>query len=297
MSSSPKVQVWIALAIVYLVWGSTYLAIRIGVKELPPVLFAGLRFDFAAVLMLGYAFARGGRLPAARRDWVVIAVTACALLVGGNGLVTWAERWIDSNQAALIVATSALWIAGMGTLGAQGESFNRATLAGLLLGFVGVALLVGSGIRAHAAPVSAYAGMLCAPLLWSSGSIYARRNPVGCAAPMTAALQMGIAGVVLTIAGLLHGDAAQWHYQPAAIGSLLYLIVFGSCVAYGAYSWLVHQVAPSVLGTYAYVNPAVAVLLGWLVLDETLSRAQIMGTIVILAGVVLVTLASRKPAH
>ena len=295
MASRPA-QIAAALAIIYVVWGSTYLAIRIAVLQLPPVLFSGARFDLAGLLMFAYAWSRGARLPPTRRDWRNIGISAFALLVGGNGLVTWSEQWVESNQAALIVATSALWIAGMGVLGASGERVRPLTLAGLLLGFAGVAVLVGGGIGASLAPASAYAALLLAPVLWAAGSIFSRRNPIACAPAMTAALQMCMAGAVLTALGLMLGELPRWHWQPQSTIALAYLVVFGSCIAYGAYYWLVHEVTPATLGTYAYVNPAVAVLLGWLVLGERLSPTQIAGTAIILAGVVLVTLSARRKA-
>jgi drug/metabolite transporter (DMT)-like permease len=295
VNPSRSLQITIAFAIVYLVWGSTYLAIRIGVLALPPGLFAGLRFLLAGVLMVAWAFWRGARLPASRRDWVNITVTGLLMLVGGNGAVTWAEQWIQSNLAALIVATSALWLAWMGTWGAQGERLSGATLLGLGLGFGGVALLVQSGLQLGDAPWYAYAAMLSAPVFWSAGSVWARRRPVACAPNMTAALQMLIAGAVFSALGLGLGELPRWTWHAEGLLALVYLAIFGSCLAYGAYVWLVHQVPPATLGTYAYVNPAIAVLLGWWLLDETLTVAQMAGTAVILAGVVLVTYAARKP--
>lgn len=295
MSASRPLQVAAAFAIVYVVWGSTYLAIRVGVQDLPPVLFAGVRFLCAAPLMFGYAWLRGARLPAGRRDWAIIALTAVLMLVGGNGLVTWAEHWVESNQAALIIATSAIWMAGFGALGGRGDRLSWMALAGLLLGFAGVALLVGSGLRLRSAPWFAYAALLAAPVLWAAGSVMSRRYPLSCAPLMAAALQMLVTGVILTALGLALGDARRWTPTPESLGALLYLVVFGSCIAYGAYFWLVHEVTPARLGTYAYVNPAIAVLLGWWLLDEVMGPAQLAGTLVILGGVVLVTLASRSP--
>jgi drug/metabolite transporter (DMT)-like permease len=296
--NSRTAQVLAAFAIVYVVWGSTYLAIRIGVAHLPFALFAGVRFLIAGLLMSAYARLRGGTLPRSAVEWRDIAVTALLMLVGGNGLVTWSEQWIESNQAALVVATSALWMAGLGTLGPQGERINTATLAGLLLGFGGVAVLVSSGLHLRTAPLTAYVGLSTAPLLWASGSIWSRRHPVGGTPAMTAALQMLIAGGVMTILGLGLGETSRWSWDAKSMSVLAYLIVFGSCIAYGAYFWLVHEVTPSRLGTYAYVNPAIAVLLGWWFLDERLNQTQVVGTVIILAGVVVVTLAQRgKGAH
>ncbi len=291
-------QVLLAFGVVYLVWGSTYLAIRIGVTTMPFALFAGTRFLIAGLLMVTYAKLRGGEFPKTLVEWRDIAMVAVLMLVGGNGLVTWSEQWIESNQAALVIATSALWLAGLGTLGQSGERLNSATLVGLLLGFAGVAVLVSSGLQLGTAPPLAYAGLMLAPLMWSAGSIWSRRHTVSGTPIMTSGLQMLVAGAVMTTLGLALGETSRWTWDARGMGVLLYLIVFGSCIAYGAYTWLVHEVTPAQLGTYAYVNPAVAVLLGWWVLDERLNRAQVLGTIVILGGVIIVTLASRKPrAH
>jgi drug/metabolite transporter (DMT)-like permease len=290
------VSLLLAFATVYIVWGSTYLAIRIGVHDAPAILFAGLRFLLAAPLMVAYAYWRGARLPASRRDWAVIAATALLMLVGANGLVTWSEQWVPSNQAALLVATSALWMAGFGTLGGRGEALSRWTLIGLIVGFLGVAVLVGDGLRMALVPWKAYLALIISPVMWAGGSVLARRYPVGCAPPMTAALQMAVTGVVMTALGLSLGESAQWHWTRATVGALVYLALFGSCIAYGAYFWLVHQVTPAQLGTYAYVNPAVAVVLGWLILDEGLSSMQVGGTLIILLSVIGVTLASRRRA-
>lgn len=292
MTSRSKIL--LAFAAVYVVWGSTYLAIRIGVQSLPPVLFAGARFDIAGLLLLAYAWMQGARLPNTAADWGRIALISVLMLVAANGLVVWSEQWVESNQAALIVATSALWMAGLGTLGARGEPLKPLALAGLLLGFAGVAVLVGKGLGSHLAPPLAYVALGVSPLTWAMGSVYARRHPVSCPPLMSAALQMCIAGVFQTVFGLALGELPRWNWDPSAMAALGYLIVFGSCVAYGAYLFLVHEVPPAVLSTYAYVNPAVAVLLGWLILDEHLQPLQLLGTAVILLGVVLVTLASLK---
>lgn len=297
MASARSLQLVAAFATVYLVWGSTYLAIRVGVTDLPPVLFAGARFLLAAPLMLAYAWWRGARLPTSWHDWKIIGLTALMMLVGANGLVTWAEKWVESNQTALIVATSALWMAWFGTWGERGERFSALTLAGLLLGFGGVALLVGAGVGGQLAPWYAYAALLFSPVLWAGGSVLSRRNPLGCSPLMAAALQMLITGVVMTALGFALGDAQRWRLTTPSLSALVYLALFGSCLAYGAYFWLVHEVTPAQLGTYAYVNPAIAVLLGWWLLDEHMQRPQILGTLVVLAGVALVTVAARrKPA-
>ena len=281
-----------AFAVVYLVWGSTYLAIRVVVESLPPFYSAGIRFAIAGALMMAWGLWRGHRFPTSRRDLVTLAITGTMMLVGANGLVTWAEQWVESNQAALIVATSALWLAWMGTMGAQGQGLSRVTILGLFGGFVGVAVLVGDGLRFSDAPWTAYAALLVSAFLWAAGSIVSKRRPAQCAPIMAAAVQTLVAAVILTALGLSLGEAERWVWEARPLLALAYLIVFGSCIAYGCFFWLVQQVTPAQLGTYAYVNPAVAVFLGWWLLDEALSRMQIAGTLIILASVIVVTLTS-----
>ena len=288
-------RIVLALLIVYVVWGSTYLAIRFGVAITPPYLFASARFIAAGLILLAFARALGHRLPSSRADYKVIFITAVLLLVGANGLVTWSEQWVESNQAALMVATSALWMAGFGTLGARGERQTRLTWAGLVIGFLGVAVLVGEGLTHQSAPVGAYVALVISPILWAAGSIYGRRNPQQCAPLMTAALQMLIAGVLMLGIGLIGGEHERWRWTAQSWGAWAYLTIFGSCIAYGAYYWLVHNVTPALLGTYAYVNPAIAVLLGAWLGAEYLSGTQLVGTGVILGGVIAVTLGQRMP--
>lgn len=291
MNESLKLQIAAAMAVVYVVWGSTYLGIRVMVLDLPPLLSAGLRFLLAGLLMLGWVRLRRLPLPGRREDWFWLAVTSTLMLVAANGAVTWAEQWVDSSQAALIVATSALWIAGLGSLGAQGVRVGRLALAGLIVGLLGVGVLVGEGLHLQQAPAAAYAAMLISPFLWALGAILSKRRPAQCAPLVAATLQVLFAGGVMTLLGLLNGDAARWQGSVRSLAALAYLALFGTCLAYACYYWLVHQVTPATLGTHAYVNPAVAILLGAWLLDERLGPLQITGTFIILASVVIVNLA------
>lgn len=274
---------------VYLVWGSTYLGIRLMVEHLPPFLSAGVRFLIAGSLMFGYARIKDYRMPATLGEWKWLALIASMMLVGANGLVTWSEQWVESNQAALIVATSALWIAWLGTLGNHGEAVSRSTYAGLLVGFAGVVVLVGDGLQLGHAPWFAYAALLCSPFLWALGSIISKRRRAVCHPFASATAQTIVAGIVMTAGGLLAGEARRWTWEPSALFAMAYLIIFGTCIAYACFFWLVHEVTPAQLGTYAYVNPAVAVILGGWLLDEKLSPMQIAGTFIILGSVVIVS--------
>ncbi len=289
-----RFKIVIAFLTLYLVWGSTYLAIRVGVHDLPPALFAAVRFVISGLALGLYAHLRGEVLPRSFAAWKVTVIMGILLLAGGNGLVVWGEQWVPSNQAALIVATTALWLAGLGTLGPQGQTLTRITLLGLVAGFAGVALLMFPGSEKFSFDhLGGQLGILLAAFLWSSGSIYGKRHPSGTPPMMSAALQMLAGGVVLTVIGLATGEVAHWQWSLEGVGSLSYLIVFGT-LGFVAFTWLLHTVTPSQLGTYAYVNPAVAVVLGWWLLGETLTRTQLLGMTVILIGVILATASSSR---
>ena len=289
-----RFKIVIAFLTLYLVWGSTYLAIRVGVHDLPPALFSAARFVISGLALGLYAHLRGEALPQSFAAWKVTVIMGILLLAGGNGLVVWGEQWVPSNQAALIVATTALWLGGLGTLGPQGQPLTRITLLGLMAGFAGVALLMfPDGEKFSFDHLGGQLGILLAAFLWSSGSIYGKRHPSGTPPMMSAALQMLAGGAVLTVIGLATGEVAHWQWTLKGVGALSYLIVFGT-LGFVAFTWLLHTVTPSQLGTYAYVNPAVAVVLGWWLLGETLTRTQIFGMTIILIGVILVTASSTK---
>lgn len=291
---APRFKIALAFLIVYLVWGSTYLAIRVGVESLPPALFAGVRFLISGLLLALYARTQGLAFPRSWDDWQTSAVVGLFLLVGGNGLVVWGEQWVPSNQAALIVASTALWIAALGTLGRDGQALTKQTLAGLAIGFAGVVVLLFPGqVGVSPDHLAGQLAILLASLLWASGSIYGKRRQSTLAPLMGAAMQMLLGGIILLVIGLAAGEPAEWRWTGAGMGALIYLILFGS-TTYAVYIWLLHTVTPAQLGTYAYVNPAVAVVLGWWLLDERLSIAQGLGMLVIVLGVLLVSTA--KPA-
>ena len=287
-------KVIIAFTAVYIIWGSTYLAIRVGVQQLPPALFAGARFITAGILLALYARLSGQKFPTHLREWRTITVTALFMLVGANGLVVWGEQWVPSNQAALIVATTALWLAGFGTLGSHGQKLSPHTVLGLAVGFFGAAMLLLPENGFTLDHFWAQLAVLAACPLWAAGSMYAKRGQLTTPPLMVAAMQSLVAGIVFCSFGLATGEAMHWSWSPQAMAALAYLIVFGSCFAYAAYIWLLHEVSPAALGTYAYINPLVAVVLGWLLLQETLSAKQLAGTVVILIGVMLVSISRPK---
>lgn len=286
------IQMTAAFAVVYLVWGSTYLGIRIAVQDIPPGLLAGVRFTAAGLLLAGVALIRGDRLPRDWSAWRVILVMGLALVVAGNGFVTWAEQWVASNQAALIIASSAFWIAWFGTFGPRGTPLTGGVKLGLIIGFTGVVLLIWPEMRGDGLLVP-MAAILVSALAWCGGTIYGRNANLDIAPLMFAGCQMLVGGLVLSAWGLLAGEAGRVMWTATGIGGLLYLTLFGSCLAYGTYIWLIHHTTPARLGTIAYVNPAVATFLGWWILDERLVGIQFLGMLVILAGVVIVARAGR----
>lgn len=284
---SQALKVSLALAVVYLAWGSSYLAIKLGVRDVSPWFFNGLRFLLVAPLMGLIAHRQQAPLPASAHEWRVVLGTGLLMLVLSSGLMAWAQQWVASGQAALIMATSALWMAWFGSWGRVGDRVGRVAVAGLIVGLGGVALLIGDGLLMRSAPWTAYAAISIAAMTWPAGSVVLRRHPLTCGPTMTVAIQSALAAVLVGGWALISGARSpQW--TPSSLAALAYLVLFGSVAGYGAYYWLVHHLAPAKLGTYAYVNPAIAVLLGYWVLDERLSLLQTAGALSILVAVILV---------
>jgi drug/metabolite transporter (DMT)-like permease len=213
---------------------------------------------------------------------------ALALVVIGNGFVTWAEQWVASNTAALLIASSALWTAWFGTMGPRGTPLNAGAKVGLALGFCGVILMVWPDSSVDAAQMRGLAAILLSAIAWSGGMIYGRGSGIAVRPLMLAAMQMLIGGIILAVWGILAGELDRVAWTVPGIGGLLYLTIFGSCLAYGTYIWLIHETTPARLATIAYVNPAIATVLGWWALDESLQGTQLAGMAVIIAGVALV---------
>jgi drug/metabolite transporter (DMT)-like permease len=289
-------RVWSALLVVYVVWGSTYLAIRIAIETLPPFLMGGVRFVVAGVLLYGWAVRRGDRVHDApgRAQWIAATIVGAGLFVGGNGGVVLAEQRIPSGVTALLVATLSLWMALLGWL-AYGERPSRLAMVGLPLGFVGTALLVGPVDASGVDPVGA--GLcLVASLCWAAASLYSRHAPLPKRTAVSTGMQMIAGGGCMLVAGALRGELA--HVDPrsfstASIAALLYLVVAGSLLAFSAYAWLLRAAPTSLVATYAYVNPIVAVLLGWALADEPLNARMLVAGTVIVVAVALIASGSR----
>ena len=283
-----RLQFMLAFAVVYVVWGSTYLAIRIGVADLPPGLLAGARNTFAGIILMLFAWHRTGMAPWRSPDWKVAVPVGLSMIALANGFTTWGECWVPSNQAALISVCSALFTAWFGTFGVHGHPLSRRAKLGLAIGFVGALLLLIPGHGFSFQHLGAQFLILIATIAWAGGAMWGRHQRPATPALMLASMQMLTGGVALLVVGFATGEAAHWQWTSKGVGSVLYLAIFGSCLAYTTYIWLVRHVTPDKLSTIAYVNPLVAVILGWLVLGETLNWAQWAGTAVLLGGVVLI---------
>jgi drug/metabolite transporter (DMT)-like permease len=302
-ASSPPVspsalRVALALAAVYVIWGSTFLGIRVALEGLPPFTLASGRFVLAGLLL--YAWARGKGAPAPRglTAWARPALAGALLFVGGNGVVVWAQQRVTSGLAALLVASVPLWVVVLGWASGGGRPHRR-TLWGLAAGAAGVALLVAGRGRAAAGELAAMLALLASGASWAAGSLYTRGNPKD-VSPLLLSAQAMLAGGALLLA--LAGASGEW--QGLALSrvplsawlSLVGLAVFGSVVAFSAYAWLLRTVSPALASSYAFVNPAVAVLLGWAFAGEPVGGSLLLGGAAIVLAVALLSSASRRPA-
>jgi drug/metabolite transporter (DMT)-like permease len=283
-----------AFAVIYLVWGSTFLVTRIGVLEMPPLLFAAGRFTLAGALLVAAALARSERLPATRREWLHAGVFAVLMVPASNGLSTVAVRHVPSNEAALLAAGSALWLAGLGALGPRGHTLTARSIVGLALGFAGVVLLVWPQESAPPGHLGWRGLLLVSSMNFAIASILYRDAKLSVGPIAFNGVIMLLGAAILAVAGLATGEPAEWHWSAVGVGAMLYLALFGSALAYSAYTWLLKRAPADRVGTFAYVNPAIATVLGWAVLGEALSRGQLIGVLVILAGVALVSLSSGR---
>jgi len=275
----------LALLAVYVIWGSTYLGIRIGLTGFPPFALAAIRFSAAGIAMYAWLRLRGVK-PPTRRQWRNAAITGVLLLLLGNGLVCFAEQNVTSGIAAVAIASEPLFVAMV--LFAYRERPSRNEIVGLVVGFLGV-IVLNSGGAMRAAPWAAVA-LLVATAAWAFGSMWSRRQdmPEG---PMNVAAQMLCAAPALALTAWLTGERLPAHPPTASILAIAYLAVFGSIIAFSAYLFLVKHARPALTASYAYVNPPVAVLLGALVAGEHVGSAEIGGMVVILVGVAIITLA------
>lgn len=307
MSRPLDAKTVLAFFALYVIWGSTYLAIRIGLEhEMPPALFTGLRLALAGLILLTFASWRGWRLRLARHDLVTVSVVGIFLLCGGMFFTVLAQQYIPSSLSALIVAVIPLWVAAAeGVLPGMDRPTARG-IAGLVLGFAGLALLMWprlTGVHGSGLEWLGVGLQILATWLWTTGSLISRRRPVKAHAVVATGYEMLIAGAILLVAGLVTGEAPRMSgISAGGVWALAYLVIFGSCIAFTAFVWLLATVPTSKVMTYTYVNPVVAVFLGWaagtvglIATPEPVDVWVIAGMIVIVAGVALTTTAPVRP--
>ena len=290
-----RARIWVALAIVYVVWGSTYLGIDLAVRTIPPFLMAAVRFLVAGALLYAWAIRRGDRTdrPTARH-WLSALLIAAPMLTVGNAAVGWAEQTLDSGTASLIIASVPLWMALLDRV-FYAQRLARVVVAGLVIGFGGVGLLVAPGGASGAGSRAAFV-LVFSSLAWAIGSLYSRHAQLPRRPLVGAAMQMLAGGAMLTVVGIVSGEVGRVH--PAQISGeswlgLAYLVVAGSLLGFSAYMWLLRSAPTSLVGTYAYVNPVIAVLLGTILLGEPLTWRTLVGGAIIVASVALIVRAPR----
>ena len=289
-TSAGRARVWAALLVVYVVWGSTYLAILIAVRTMPPFLMAATRFLVAGGLLYAWSIRRGDRggdRPG-WKQWAAAAVVGCLLLATANGLLSWAEQRVDSGVSSLVIATVPLWMAFLDRV-AYGQRLGRWAIAGLVIGFAGAALLAGPSGSGRIETVGALV-LVGSSISWAAGSLYSRRAPLPRRPLVGASMEMLAGGALLAVLGLSLGEGRE--LGDISIGSalaLIYLIALGSLVAFSAYIWLLRSAPTSLVSTYAYVNPVVAVFLGWAIENEPIGvRTLVAGAMILLAVALIV---------
>jgi drug/metabolite transporter (DMT)-like permease len=277
---------WINVCVI---WGTTYLVIRIGVGHLPPMLFGGIRWVIAGVVFITVLKWRGKALPKAN-EIVHLAVVGLALLGFANGLVVWAEQWIPSGLTALLLTTVPFFMVGLESLLPKGPKLNATILTGLVMGLAGVCLIFGEDIKYLADPnnLLGVLALLGAVFFWSLGSLYSKYVKVDVHPLMGASVQMLIAGIFLSVIGISIGELPRLSFEINGLLSLAYLIIFGSFVGYASYIYALAKLPLSLVSTFAYINPVIALFLGWIILDEKLNFQIAIAAVVIIAGVFIV---------
>lgn len=292
-----------AFAAVYIFWGSTYLAIKYAIETLPPFLMAGSRFMFAGSILYVWArFSKDYEKPNFKH-WRTSFIVGTLLLMGGNGGVVLAQHYISSSLAALLVATEPFWIVLLGWLWLKGSRPNWKVVLGLLIGFVGVYLLIGGLGNSTSSGTGQIFGALCviaAALSWATGSMYGLRATTPKSSVLTSGMQMLSGGAVLTVVGFIKGEWTNFNVADVSTNSwfaLAYLVIFGSLIGFTAYSWLLKNAQPAMVATYAYVNPVIAVFLGWLIAGESFTTQMLVGAGIIVGSVALITSQDKDAKH
>ena len=289
-----KTLIWIALIAVYLIWGSTYLAIRYVVETIPPFIGMSMRFISAGVVLYIWRIFKGDSVPT-RRQWRDTGIIGLLLLVGGNGIVSWAEQFVPSGIAALLISTMPIWMVIIESLRRGGEKPKVKTVIGLILGFSGVALMIGPGELSNEIGKLHPLGLIALPtaaLLWSLGSVYSKSADLPSSSLMTTSAEMLIGSAGLFLVGTLRGEWGIFNFAAVTNESwagLLYLAIVGSLGGFVAYAYLLKNAPISLVSTYAYVNPVIALLLGAWIAQESLDGRTIIAAVIILGAVILIT--------
>jgi len=291
----------IAFAIVYIVWGSTYYFIQVGVTSIPPMMLGAMRFLVAGGLLMGWCLIQGERL-GTRSQIMTSVITGLMMLLGGTGAVIWAEKWLPSSLVAILISSSPFWFVLLDFPKWKENLTSRSIIAGLVIGFIGVNLMFYDKIGAafsqneNSYELAGLGILLFGTISWTGGSLVSKYR-ASSSANVTSALQMLAAGFAFSIGSLILGEykGFEWSGVPAgAWWSMIYLIIFGSLIAYSAYIWLLRVRPAAQVSTYAYVNPLIAVLLGVAFGGEHITFMQAMGLVVILIGVLLINLAKFR---
>lgn len=294
-----KTKIWLAMLVIYIIWGSTYLGIRFAIESIPPFLHAAMRFAVAGFLVLGWRFLAGDGRPTLKQ-WRDASIVGLFLLLGGNGLVSWAEQTVDSGIAALVVGGTPLWLTLFESMRPGGAKPGWKAILGLLVGFGGIFILINPQTLAGAAyriDLLGAGAVVLATVLWAIGSIYAKTADVPKSIFMFTGMQMASASIGLFIASLLAGELAGFDFRAVTTTSwlgLAYLIVFGSLVAFVAYGWLLRNAPISLVSTYGYVNPLVAIFLGAWLAEEVLTGRVFIAAAVIIGAVMLINQSRQK---
>ncbi len=294
-AAASRTQILAAFASIYLIWGSTYLAIMYAVETIPPFIMGGVRFTVSGALLYAWARYRGAPRPNARH-WRNAIIAGGFLLLGGNGAVVWAEQYVPSGLTALLVSILPFWLVIIEWVRPPRRRPHRAVLVGLIIGFIGIVVLVGPGnIGGHGdvRPIGAVV-LILGSLSWAIGSFFSRDADLPQSGLLTTGMEMLGGGALMLIVGAVTGELSNFdvHHvsRPSAIG-LIYLITFGSLLGFTSYIWLLDKVSPARLGTYAYVNPVVAVILGWAIASERLSLRTAIAAAIVICAVALITTA------
>lgn len=286
--SPNRAKLIVCFATVYLVWGSTYLVASIGVHALPPILFGGIRFICAGILLGLVALALGRKFELDASEWRHLLIVAVGSVLIPNACTNWAMQYVASNQTAILNASAALWIALFATRGRRAHALDQRTLIGLVIGFAGAALIVWPRDSLTTSHFGMQLLILLAVFVWSATTVYIRNVHSKLDLLSFSAMQMLLGGLMMTGLGLAMGEAGEWTWSKPGLIAMAYLTIASSCLAYTAFSWLAKNTTPAMVGTYSYVNPAIAAILGWWFLDEHLGANQLTGMAIMFAGVALV---------